>query len=115
MNIQYSFQVFQKRYHYLPCEPSLPDYWFYSKKKGTLMKIARFKTTIKNKEMAAKIGPFLASENSISQWDVDLESKDKMLSISGDGNLSDIIERTAAYAGFKVEILETFALDGQDL
>lgn len=79
------------------------------------MKIARFKTTIKNKEMAAIIGPFLATEDSISQWDVDMESDDKILSVSGSGNLSDIVNRVADYAGFETEMLETFALDGQNL
>jgi hypothetical protein len=79
------------------------------------MKIARFKTTIKNKEIAAIIGPFLDSEDTISQWDVDMESTDKILSVSGTGNLSEIVNRVSDYAGFEAEMLETFALDGQSL
>ncbi|MCR6642567.1 MAG: copper chaperone [Sporocytophaga sp.] len=79
------------------------------------MKILKFKTNIHNQEMLDKIASVLNKEELISRWKVDLESQEKILSISGEEITPDIITNALKQEGIEVEMVHIIAIGGHDL
>ncbi len=63
-----------------------------------------FKTNINCNNCIAKVKPFLNQVENIENWQVDINSADKILSVSGEEELTstEVIEAVQK-AGFKIE------------
>ncbi|WP_207434838.1 heavy-metal-associated domain-containing protein [Sabulibacter ruber] len=79
------------------------------------MELLKFKTNLPNQEAVAKLAPLLEEEKGISRWEVDTDSADKILSVSGENLNPQSIENAVAQAGFKAETLRILGLGGEDL
>ena len=79
------------------------------------MKILKFKTNINTEADVAKIAPLLDKEESISKWDVDTASEEKVLSVSGENRLLQKVEHAIQEAGFEAETLRVLGIGGEDL
>jgi len=79
------------------------------------MKILKFKTNINTEADVAKIAPLLDKEESISKWDVDTASEEKVLSVSGENLLLQKVENAIQEAGFEAETLRVLGIGGEDL
>lgn len=74
---------------------------YFTNNKDTL----KFKTNVKCKNCVAKISPFLDESEKISEWNVDLESPDRVLTVTGNGISEEYIKNTLLKAGYKAEKL----------
>lgn len=79
------------------------------------MKILKFKTNIQSQAMLDKLSDILDKEELISKWNLDLESTDKILSISGEEITPEVITRSVKQAGFEAEMIHIHAIGGHDL
>jgi len=79
------------------------------------MKILKFKTNLKNQDNVSKVAPYLDNAENISNWQVDTESEDKILSVSGEKIDPQKIENALQEAGFKAEILRIVGIGGEGL
>jgi copper chaperone len=68
------------------------------------METLSFKTNINCNNCIAKVKPFLNQVESIENWQVDISNADKILSVSGEEELTstEVIEAVQK-AGFKIE------------
>src|SRR4051812_34346745 len=65
------------------------------------METLKFKTDIHCDSCIQKITPYLDKEESISDWNVDMESSDKVLSITGSSVDSAQIQKLMKQAGYE--------------
>ncbi|WP_026463729.1 heavy-metal-associated domain-containing protein [Adhaeribacter aquaticus] len=79
------------------------------------MEILKFKTNIEDQESVAKVGSFLDHQEGINKWDVDTNSEDKILSISGSNINPQKIENTIQQAGYQAEMIRVTGISGEDL
>ena len=72
------------------------------------MKTLKFKTNLKCAGCMYAIKPYMDGIEGIKSWDVDLESKDKIVKVEADtssiGDLQKAIEKGISEAGYKAEI-----------
>ncbi len=66
-----------------------------------------FKTNINCNNCIAKVKPFLNQVENIENWQVDINNADKILSVSGEEELTstEVIEAVQK-AGFKIEVVK---------
>lgn len=70
------------------------------------METLKFKTTIKCTGCLAKVSPFLNQTAGEDNWEVDLQSPEKILMVNSDQDLSESEIITAVQqAGYKIEKL----------
>ncbi len=67
------------------------------------MDTLRFKTNIKCKNCVAKVSPYLDESEIISEWKVDLENPDRILTVIGDNISGEYVKETLIKAGYKAE------------
>ena len=68
------------------------------------METLKFKTTIKCEGCIATVTPHLNNLSSISKWEVDTTSPDKILTVEGDESLdAQLIKDTLSKAGYASE------------
>jgi len=67
------------------------------------MNTLKFKTNINCNGCKLKVSPFLDKTEKITKWFVDLDSKDKTLTIESDSINSNEILQLLAPSGFKIE------------
>ena len=67
------------------------------------MKKAVYKTNINCGMCLSTVTPFLNEAKSVSDWAVDLTSKDRLLTVKGDNVNSDEVINLVQKAGFKAE------------
>ncbi|QNF31321.1 copper chaperone (plasmid) [Adhaeribacter swui] len=79
------------------------------------MEILKFKTNIKSFEQVAQVTPMLNQLQEISKWQVDPESQDNILSVSGENLNPQSVEDAVQKAGFTAEILRVVGLSGEEL
>lgn len=79
------------------------------------MKILKFKTNINCGDCVKKVTPFLDGEESISKWQVDTESKEKILSVSGEEVEPSKVKNLVEKAGFKAEAVRVLGIGGGDI
>ncbi|QMU26616.1 copper chaperone (plasmid) [Adhaeribacter radiodurans] len=79
------------------------------------MKILKFKTNISTQEQIALITPILDQVEGISKWDIDPDSNDNILSVSGENLNPQKVENVIQKAGFKVEVLRILGIAGESL
>ena len=79
------------------------------------MKILKFKTNINCGDCVNKVTPFLDREKSISKWQVDTDSKDKILSVSGEELDPAKVKNLVEEAGFKAETVRVLGIGGGDI
>lgn len=79
------------------------------------MKILKFKTNIDNQEMLEKLAAILDKEELISKWAIDINTPEKILSVSGEEITPDIITKAIKVAGFEIETIRIIAIGGHDL
>ncbi len=79
------------------------------------MKILKFKTNVKSAEEVAKVASFLDKEESISNWKIDPESEENILSVSGDNLNPQKVENAVQQAGFEIEVLRVLGTGGEGL
>lgn len=64
-----------------------------------------FKTNINCGGCIAKVTPFLDEVKGISNWNVDTENKNKVLTVVSDGITESEVIDTVQKAGFKIETI----------
>ncbi len=64
------------------------------------MKTLKFKSNINCTGCLSKVTPILNDEKAIHEWNVDLESKDRILTVKTDGLSSEDIQKIVSKAGF---------------
>jgi len=69
------------------------------------MKTLRFKTNIESTQSVANISNFIDNTNGIKNWEIDLRSPDKVLTIRGDVNRPSTIVRRIHKAGFLLTLM----------
>lgn len=67
-------------------------------------KILKFKTNINCPHCLAKVTPVLNAMPEIEQWKVDLDSEEKILTVEGEVDATDIQE-TLRKTGYQAEVL----------
>ncbi len=68
------------------------------------METLKFKTNIKCGGCIAAVTPHLNAKNAITNWEVDIENPDKILTVNSNGDLSDQeVIKTLEKAGYKAE------------
>ncbi|WP_107040175.1 heavy-metal-associated domain-containing protein [Brumimicrobium mesophilum] len=70
------------------------------------MEELRFKTTLKCGGCEEKVTPGLNAINEVEEWDVDLESQDKILTVSATKDISSQIIEAVEKVGFEISKLE---------
>ncbi len=74
------------------------------------MKSFKFKSNIKCGGCIATVTPLFNSESRIDSWEVDLNSADKILTVTTEeseiNNVKELIEATIGTAGYKIEPLD---------
>lgn len=70
------------------------------------MNTLKFKTNIKCKSCVAKVSRFLDENINIAKWNVDLESPDRILTVTGDNISFEFIKEVLLKAGYKAEELK---------
>lgn len=66
------------------------------------MKTLRFKTNIESTQSVANISDFIDNTQGIKNWEIDLRSPDKVLTIRGKVNRPDVIVKKVHKAGFQL-------------
>lgn len=66
----------------------------------------QFKTNINCSGCVTKVTPFLDDKTGIDHWEVDVTSKDKVLTVKSDGMSKQEVIETVQKAGFKIEPLD---------
>jgi copper chaperone len=79
------------------------------------MKIIKFKTNIKCEGCVAGVAPHLNGSDKISDWQVDTDSQDKVLSVAGEQIEPHEIQELVEKAGFEAEVLRIQGIGGGDL
>lgn len=79
------------------------------------MKILKFKTKINCGDCVKSVTPYLVGEESISKWQVDTSSRDKILSVSGEELEPHVVKSLVEKAGFKAEVVRVQGIGGGDL
>ena len=67
------------------------------------MEELRFKTTLKCGGCEDKVAPGLNAIDEVEEWDVDLESEDKILTVIATKNIEDKIIEAIKNVGFEIE------------
>lgn len=67
----------------------------------------KFKTNINCNGCIASVEPHLDGVNGISEWNVDITSPDKILTIKSNGITEEEVLHTVQKAGFKIELLHS--------
>lgn len=67
------------------------------------MKKAVYKTNINCGSCLSTVTPFLNELNELSEWSVDLSSKDRLLTVKAENIDSDRVVQAVEQAGFKAE------------
>ena len=68
-------------------------------------KTFRFKTNINCSGCLAQVTPELNAAEGVCHWEVDLESKDKILSVHSEGITEEEVIKAVKKAGFDIELL----------
>lgn len=68
------------------------------------MQTLKFKTTIKCNGCINAVTPFLEKSNNISDWSVDLENPDRVLTVETEGD-SEEVKDLLKEAGYKAEMI----------
>lgn len=69
-------------------------------------KILQFKTNINCTGCLASVTPFLDKAEGIENWEVDLQKKDKILTVKAESITEQEVIETVVKAGFKIESIE---------
>ena len=64
------------------------------------MKTLKFKTNIKCNNCIAKVKPFLDNKKNITEWNVDIDIPDKILTVTGEDLSENNIIETLEEAGY---------------
>lgn len=64
-----------------------------------------FKTNINCGGCIAAVKPFLDNAVGLSQWEVDVQNKDKILTVASKGITKEQVVATIENAGYKIELL----------
>lgn len=70
------------------------------------MEELRFKTTLKCGGCEEKVTPGLNAINEVEEWDVDLDSSDKILSVTATKDVSAQIIEAVEKVGFEIEKID---------
>jgi copper chaperone len=79
------------------------------------MELLKFKTNIKCGGCVQTVTLYLDGEASISKWQVDTTSADKILSVSGHDVDPQKVKNLVEKAGFKAEVVRVLGADGGDI
>jgi copper chaperone len=67
------------------------------------MDTLKFKTNVKCNNCIAKITPFLDENDKITDWKVDLDDSERILTVTGEGITNELVKETLLKAGYKAE------------
>lgn len=79
------------------------------------MKILKFKSNINCGDCVKEVSQYLDNEESISKWQVDTDTPEKLLSVSGEDVDPQRIENLVKKAGFKAEMVRVIGAGGSEL
>lgn len=65
----------------------------------------QFKTNINCGGCVASVKPYLDNAEGVSEWNVDTQNKDKILTVKAEGITQEQVIETVKKAGFKAEML----------
>lgn len=68
--------------------------------------LLKFKTNINCNGCKATVTPFLDKTDGICHWDVDLENKDKILTVHSTGISAEEVKKVIKQAGYNSEFIE---------
>ena len=69
------------------------------------METLKFKTNVKCNNCVAKISPYLDESDKITEWNVDIENPDRILTVTGNDITNEYVKETLLKAGYKAEEL----------
>ena len=67
------------------------------------MDTLKFKTNIKCNNCVAKVSTYLDESEKITDWNVDLENPDRILTVTGNGITNEYVKDTLMKVGYKAE------------
>jgi translation elongation factor EF-G len=79
------------------------------------MKILKFKTNINSGDDVQTLSRYLDNEQSISKWNVDTESDENLLSVSGELLEPVTVKKLVHEAGYEAEVLRVQGIGGGDM
>lgn len=79
------------------------------------MEIMKFKTNISSEEAVSAVAPYLDNTTDIRKWKVDVNSPNKILSVSGEDLYPSLVEKAVQQAGFQAEIVRVIGIGGEDI
>lgn len=79
------------------------------------MEILKFKTNVDSDKGVEKLGTYLNKEESISRWQLDTNSPEHLLSVSGHEVDPQRVKNLVDKAGYKAEVLRVIGGGGGDL
>ncbi|WP_205502958.1 copper chaperone [Rufibacter psychrotolerans] len=79
------------------------------------MKILKFKTNIQDQDGIAAVARLLDQQEEISNWQVDPDADDHILSVSGQNPNPQKIEDAVKAAGFEIEMVRVVGTSGEGL
>jgi copper chaperone len=65
----------------------------------------KFKTNVNCGHCIAKITPFMDGEKAVSEWSVDTDNPDKIMTVKGENVTGKVIIETLGKAGYTAELL----------
>jgi copper chaperone len=69
------------------------------------MKELKFKTDINCDGCLATVSPFLVNNEGVQNWEVDLQSKDRVLKVETENLSVEDVQQIINQAGFKAEVI----------
>lgn len=69
------------------------------------METLKFKTNVKCNNCIAKISHYLDESEKISEWKVDLDDPERILTVTGEGITKELVKDALLKAGYKAEEL----------
>jgi copper chaperone len=67
------------------------------------MDTLKFKTNVKCKNCVSTISPYLDESDKISEWNVDIENPDRILTVTGNDITNEFVKEILLKAGYKAE------------
>ncbi|MCC9138794.1 copper chaperone [Pontibacter silvestris] len=79
------------------------------------MEIIKFKTNVETQAGLSKVAPHLEKVANLSKWNLDTDSDDRVLSVSGEELDPQAVKNAVEAAGYKAEVIRVMGIGGGDL
>lgn len=79
------------------------------------MEIIKFKTNVATQAEKSQVSPFLDKLKAVKRWQLDTETQEHILSVSGKDLDPQQIKDALTEAGFEAEILRVIGIGGEEV